>query len=75
MDYTVKKTVYQLVIKKLQTKWIDGYFLYGNYAKNLMQKEGIPISKLHVVYNSLDHARQLEIRKTLKKTNIIFRLL
>jgi len=67
-----KENGFQLFMKKLQTKLIDGYFLYGNYAKNLMQKEGIPIWKLHVVFNSLDHSKQLEIRKTLKKSNIIF---
>jgi len=43
----------------------DGLFLYGDYAKKLMVKEGIPEEKLAVIYNSLDYDEQLKIRNGL----------
>ncbi len=48
-----------------------GYFLYGNYGKEMMSKYGIPDERLFVVYNSMDYDRQLEVRKKLV-TNSIF---
>lgn len=41
------------------------YFLYGNYGKKMMAEYGIPEDRLHVIYNSLDYDRQLEVRKKL----------
>lgn len=57
-------------IKKIFFKLSDGVFLYGNYAKQLMESEGIDSDKLHVIYNSLDYETQLEVRKTLKPSLI-----
>lgn len=45
-------------------------FLYGNYAKDLMIKEGIPREKLVTIYNSLDYRRQIEIRANLNDSDI-----
>lgn len=59
-------------LKKIQLKLAEGYFLYGTYAKNLMEKERIDSKKIHVVYNSLSHKKQLKIRNQLKKTSIYF---
>lgn len=56
--------------KKIFYKLSSGIFLYGDYAKCLMLKEGFDREKLHVLYNSLDYQSQLEIRKTLKRTSI-----
>ena len=61
----IKKT-----LKKYQLKLAAGYFLYGNYAKRLMEKEGFDSNKLHVVYNSLSYTEQLKIRRQLTKTSI-----
>jgi glycosyltransferase involved in cell wall biosynthesis len=58
------------VIKKAYFNLSDGVFLYGNYAKKLMLKEGFKESKLHVIYNSLDYSKQYELRKKLKETTV-----
>lgn len=54
------------IVKILFFKLCDGVFLYGNYAKKLMESEGIDSKKLHVIYNSLDYELQLKIRKKLQ---------
>jgi len=62
----------------------SGVFLYGNYSKSLMIKDGFNPLKLHVIFNSLDYQNQLLIRNNLnygsvftkkfnnKRHNIIF---
>lgn len=60
----------KIILKKIFYKLSNGLFLYGNYAKELMMNEGFSKNKLHVVFNSLDYDKQLNIRKTLKTTNI-----
>ena len=57
-------------LKKYQLKLATGYFLYGTYAKNLMEKEGFDSSKLHVIYNSLSYTKQLKIRNQTKKSTL-----
>lgn len=59
-------------------KWIKrayfglstGSFIYGNYAKDLMIKNGFDAKKLHVIHNSLNYDKQLEIRKRIQKSSI-----
>lgn len=58
------------LIKKLFFKLADGLLLYGQYAKELMIKEGFEAHKLHVIYNSLDYNKQIQIRSTLSESNI-----
>ncbi len=48
----------------------DGIFLYGNYAKHLMKDEGFNEIRLHVIKNSLDYDKQLEIRNKIVPSNI-----
>lgn len=43
-----------------------GIFLYGNYARELMIKEGFDAEKLYVIHNSLAYEKQIEIRKRLR---------
>lgn len=50
-------------VKKLFFNLADGVLLYGNYAKDLMIKEGFSDSKLHVIYNSLNYDFQLQVRE------------
>lgn len=59
-------------IKILFFKLSNGLFLYGDYAKKLMIKNGFNSSKLHVVYNSLDYEKQLFFRLK-SKSNLIFK--
>lgn len=47
-----------------------GVFLYGNYARKLMIKEGFKSDKLYVIHNSLAHDEQLAVRKQLTEQPI-----
>lgn len=58
------------LIKKIFFNLSDGLFLYGDYAKNLMIKEGFQEENLHVIYNSLNYDDQLLIRDRLQTTTI-----
>ena len=50
---------------KLYLHLASGLLLYGNYAKELLLKEGYNENKLFVIYNSLDYDIQLSIRENL----------
>ena len=66
-----KETTFERLIKKIFLRLPNGgIFLYGNYARNLMIKEGFNSSKLFTIHNSLAYDKQLEIRKSLFKSNI-----
>ena len=61
-----KESRLERVMKKVFFRLPNGgIFLYGNYARELMLKEGFDGSKLHTIHNSLDYERQLAIRETL----------
>lgn len=56
--------------QKVFFRKVDGFFLYGDYARNEMIKEGFDASKLHVIKNSLDYDKQLEIRNNIVASNV-----
>jgi glycosyltransferase involved in cell wall biosynthesis len=58
------------LIKKIFFGLSSKVLLYGDYAKDLMIKEGFPADKLIPIYNSLDYSTQCKIRETLSETNI-----
>lgn len=64
------ETVVKRLIKKIFFKLSDQIFLYGNYAKELMLKEGFKAERLHVINNSLYYSEQLIIRNQLKISSI-----
>ena len=49
-------------IKRVYFGLADGSFIYGNYARNLMIKNGFDGKKLYVIHNSLDYDKQLILR-------------
>lgn len=49
--------------KKLFFRIPHGTFLYGNHALKTMRQWGMKEDRLHVIYNSLDHAHHLKLRK------------
>lgn len=51
------------VVKRIFFGLSDGLLVYGDYAINLMLKEGITLNKLHPIHNSLDYDKQIEYRK------------
>ena len=57
-----KETAVKKIVKRIYFSMIDGILLYGNYAKDLMIKEGYNPNKLFVIHNSLNHSRQVELR-------------
>ena len=47
-----------------------GIFLYGNYARELMIKEGFSPDKLYTIHNSLAYDEQVAVRQQLSKMPI-----
>ena len=60
-----KENYIQKVIKKFFFRKVDGFFLYGDYARKEMLKEGFDAKRLHVIKNSLDYDKQMELRKSI----------
>lgn len=65
-----KETKVESFLKHILDKMPSGLFVYGNYAKGLMIKEGFDEKKLHVIHNSLSYTKQLAVRKELQETYI-----
>lgn len=65
-----KESQIRKFLKKRYFKAVDGVFLYGNYAKELMVKEGFDNDKLFVIHNSLDYDKQILIRRQLQASEI-----
>lgn len=49
---------------------LTGIFVYGQYAKDLIVKRGIPAEKIFVIHNSLHYTEQLKLRKSLSTSDI-----
>ncbi|HEY5368248.1 MAG TPA: glycosyltransferase [Hanamia sp.] len=64
------ETFIKKLIKKLFFKMSYKVLLYGDYARDLMIKEGFNSDRLVCIYNSLDYQLQLEVRKSLSYTSI-----
>lgn len=58
------------VLKKIFFRLSSGVFVYGNYARNLMIKEGFNEKKIFVIYNSLAYSKQIEIRYRLFENDV-----
>ena len=65
-----KESAIKRWLKKRFFRASNGVFLYGNYARELMIREGFDASKLFVIHNSLNYNHQKEIRESLTKTDI-----
>ena len=66
-----KETGIERYVKKFYYRLADGgIFLYGNYARELMIKEGFNPDKLYVIHNSLDYAQQLTLRSKCEESSI-----
>ena len=49
---------------------VTGTFVYGDRAKELLVKEGIPAEKLFPIHNSLDYDKQLALRNGIKTSSV-----
>ncbi|SIR15213.1 glycosyltransferase [Chryseobacterium indoltheticum] len=65
-----RETTIKKLIKKCYFGLATEIFLYGEYAKELMIKEGFDENKLHTIYNSLDYEKQILVRDSLKSSDI-----
>lgn len=66
-----KESRVEKILKKIMYHLPNGgAFLYGNYSRELMIKEGFNPDKLFTIHNSLAYNRQLSIRKELKSTSV-----
>lgn len=65
-----RESAVKKIVKKIFFGLADGLFVYGDYAINLMIKEGFSKNKLHAIHNSLDYDKQLDIRKNISQTPI-----
>ena len=65
-----KETRAERIIKRLFYRMVDGVFLYGNHAKEVMRKEGFKGDNLYVIHNSLDYDAQLAIRNHIEPSGI-----
>jgi len=66
-----KESRTEKLLKKLFFRLPNGgIFLYGDYARNLMIKEGFNPDKLYVIHNSLAYDEQVSVRQQLAKKPI-----
>lgn len=61
---------FNFFIKRISNYLYDGFFLYGNYARDLLIDKGFNRDKLHVIYNSLDYDSQIENRRQAALTDV-----
>lgn len=64
------ENIFKRFIKKMFFNLSNQILLYGNYAKNLMIKEGFKAEKLNVVNNSLYYSTHILIRQQLSRSKI-----
>ncbi len=66
-----KESRKQAFVKKLFFRLPNGgVFVYGDYARNLMIKVGLPADKIFVIHNSLAYPKQLELRNSITSSDI-----
>lgn len=49
---------------------VSGTFVYGVRAKRLLVEKRVPENKLFVIYNSLDYAKQKELRERMRPSDV-----
>lgn len=65
-----KESHFSSLLKKFLYKLPQGVFLYGNYARNLMIKEGFKPDRLFVIHNSLDYEQQKKQRQNISPSSV-----
>jgi glycosyltransferase involved in cell wall biosynthesis len=58
VDFSIKKSKYnfinKIIIKKYHSDLVDGYIAISQNVKNILIKDGIPESKIHIIYSGID---------------------
>ncbi len=65
-----KESKTEAKLKRWIYKGLTGIFVYGDRAKALLIKEGIPAEKIFPIHNSLDYDKQLVLRKTIVASDV-----
>lgn len=65
-----KETFLEKKLKLWMFNRADGLFVYGDYARNLLIKEGLSLKKIFTIHNSLDYNQQLMLRNKCVSTSI-----
>ena len=66
-----KENKLESIIKRIEFQLPNGgVFTYGEYARQLMIGNGFKAEKLFTIHNSLAYDQQIEIRKSIKKTDV-----
>ena len=65
-----KESGIEKLVKSIFYKMVDGVFLYGHHAEEIMAKEGFDREKLFVIHNSLDYDTQLELREKIRPSSL-----
>lgn len=65
-----KETKFEAVMKRWQFCHVDGIFVYGDYARKLMIKQGIPEDKIHTIYNSLHYDQHIVLRDSIQLSSL-----
>ena len=60
----------KLLVERFFWSFIDGAVLYGNYAKEVMKKEGFNVGNYLVIHNSLNYNHQIELRDSGLSSNV-----
>ncbi|MCI7358084.1 MAG: glycosyltransferase [Parabacteroides sp.] len=68
--YGKESWVQKNIFKRPLLKMADGLLLYGNYARELMLKDGFNPKTTLIIHNSLAYSEQLRIRSTIKASVI-----
>lgn len=65
-----KESKLERIIKRYYYSLIDKIYVYGDYAKKGLIKEGVEPSHLITIYNSLDYDSQKAVRDTIQTSDI-----
>ncbi len=65
-----KETRIQKILKKWLFSHVEGTFVYGDYAVQLMIEQGVEGHRLWPIHNSLNYDEQLRLRNKLSLTSI-----
>lgn len=65
-----REGIFKQIVQRFFYSLVDGTFLYGNYARNLMIKRGYKANSLFVVHNSLDYEYQLRLRYSIQPSDL-----
>ena len=65
-----REGVFKSLLKRVFYRLPKGIFLYGNYSRDIMIKNGFNSSNLWVIHNSLSYSKQIRIRESISSNNI-----